>query len=156
MESTIMDVIVSLTQMAVYAVYLKETLGFQRSGWWLPVWWAVVETAGWAGTISDIPWNNALVYLLELEIVAFGMCPGNFLKKAFLALAYDVAVIVTEVICVNSFILLKICDLKRMMENHLLSGSVLLMVQMFILFLSQFAISVWKKHRDGEIEGAHP
>lgn len=155
MESTIMDVIVSLTQMAVYAVYLKETLGFQRSGWWLPVWWAVVETAGWAGTISDIPWNNALVYLLELEIVAFGMCPGNFLKKAFLALAYDVAVIVTEVICVNSFILLKICDLKRMMENHLLSGSVLLMVQMFILFLSQFAISVWKKHRDGEIEGGN-
>ncbi|MCI9142201.1 MAG: GHKL domain-containing protein [Lachnospiraceae bacterium] len=153
MESVIMDVIVSLTQMTVYAIYLKETLGFRRSGWWLPVWWAAVETAGWAGTVSGIPWNNALAYLLELEIVVFGMCRGHFLKKAFLALVYDVAVTAMEVICINAFILFNICDLERMTENYLLSASVLLMVQMFILFLSQLAIIVWKKHGDGEVAG---
>ena len=153
MEPIIMDVIVSLTQMTVYAIYLKETLGFRGSGWWLPVWWAVVETAGWAGTVSGIPWNNALAYLLELEIVAFGLCRGHFLKKTFLALVYDVAVIVMEVICINTFILLKICNLERMMDNHLLSDSVLLMVQMFLLLLSQLAIIVWKRYGDDEIEG---
>ncbi len=114
-----------------------------------------MEAAGFAATASGLPWNNAIVYLLELWVVCFGMCEGRALKKAFLVLAYDAVGVAVEVACVNATILLGICDLDTMLENEMISGVVALLVQMFLLVLIQLAAVVWKKYAGGEIDAGN-
>lgn len=154
MEYAVMYLIVSLTQMAVYGAYLKETLGFCRPAWRLILWWAGFELADLAAVrILNMPWTNALVYLLGLEAVAFGMCRGRGIKKAFLVLAYDAMLIIMEAICANAIILFGICDTETMTENALISNSVLLLEQIFVLALTQVTIYIWKRYAENEIEG---
>lgn len=149
-----MYLIVSLTQMAVYGAYLREALGFCRPAWQLILWWAAFELADLAAVrVLNLPWTNALVYLLGLEAVAFGMCYGKRVKKAFLVLAYDAMLIILEAICANAIILFGICDTETMMENAMISYSVLLLEQIFVFALTQIAIYIWKRYAGNEIEG---
>lgn len=139
----LMSCVVSILQMLIFTIYLKELLGFRRPAYWIVWCWFGLELVSNLiikplGAIAI----NALSFLILLCIIVYIMCKGSWKKKIFITVAYVIMIDVVEVILVSILIIFKVCTMETLESNTLFANVILILNQMlvFILFRLFFLV----------------
>lgn len=129
----LMNCVVSVLQMLVFTVYLKELLGFRRPIYWMVCGWLGLElvSRGLAWIFNNVA-VNALSFLLLLCMIAIIMCRGSWKKRIFVTITYVVIVDVIEAILVSVLMVLKVRDMDSLLSDPMLSGQILILNQMLV------------------------
>lgn len=153
MENILFEGMVSIVQMLVFTIYLKDLLGLKRSIYWMPVCWGVVEVIHRiAGVMADnFVGVNGIVYFLLLETITFWLCRGSRKIKFFAAFTYVVVTGILELCFINIIVALGICDYVFMINDVRISSLMLILIQVFSFILFQIVIYCWKYQKSHEI-----
>ena len=139
---------ISILQMVVYAVYLKEILGFKFKGKWFLICWIQIEVVSKVISIIDgnNPYVNAFTYFAMLYVTAVIMCKGKWIKKMFIVMVFTVMNIIIEAILINVMIMIaKIENPEKLVQNPF-QTIVLITTQLFVFALIQ-CINYWWGNR---------
>ena len=147
MENILMQSMVSILQMFVFTIYLKEILGLRHSVVWMPLLWILLEIVDRSIVkMADSPGINGLVYLILLEIIVFLIGDGSWKKKLFITLAFSVVITVLEILLINVVIIFEICDLNLISNDIKISSLILILTQM-LAFIFFHVIIYYCKHQ---------
>lgn len=151
MENILMQSVVSILQMLVFTMYLKEILGLRHSIFWMPVCWILMEVVDRIIIkMADSAGINGLVYLLLLEIIAFWMGDGSWKKKLFITLGFSVVIMVLEILLINIVIISGICDLNLISNDIKISSLILILTQMLAFIFFHIISYYWRYQINSE------
>lgn len=143
---------VSIVQMLVFMIYLKDMLGLRRSMYWMFVCWGFIEIVHrMMSGIADSAGVNGIIYFSVIEAVTFWMCSGSCKIKFFVALTYVSVTEILEILFVNIVVAMKICNLDLITSDVRVSSLILLIIQIFLFVFLQIIIYCWKHQKDYEI-----
>lgn len=152
MENILFESMVSIVQMLVFTIYLKDMLGLRRSVYWMPVYWGLIEIIHRViGGIADSAGANGIIYFLLIEIITFWMCSDSCKTRFFVALTYVAVVEILEIFFINIIVVLKICDFDLMISDVRVSSLILLLIQIFLFVFFQIIIYCWRRQKNYEI-----
>ncbi len=151
MEDIIVYVLTCIVQMLVFYVYIREMLGIKRNIRWFVASWCMVSIVD-EFMIRITNYNstirNAVLYLLCLEIVAFIICQGSWMKKLFATLAFVVFIISVETVMVNVVALFIGKDINEVIESKSMNIVLPILTQMLASVILFFVVYIWKRQKN--------
>lgn len=144
---------ITVLQMLVFGVYVKDFIGFRRPVKYFPVCWICFSIMDrLVINITDASGVISAVHLLGAASIVFWMCLGSWKKKLLLVISFEVMGMIIEVILVNIAIMTGVCDMNTVRDDRI---SCLLMAatQMLLFVLLQIVNYFWGRRIRQMAEG---
>lgn len=153
MSATIGYIAVSILQIIIYIIYIKEALGLKHSWKWLPMCVVGAEIINY---VNETFINNSVATgigsFLIFFVIALFMAKGSLKKKAIMTITYIVLSTSLELLVVGVFVMVNLIDMSDIGVNTSMRNVLLLIVQIAILLGIQFPVHFWKLKSDDEIK----
>jgi sensor histidine kinase YesM len=136
---------VSIIQMLVLGIYLKEFLGYEYKIYWLPLCWICVEIVSDLVNYVGVPFYvNSIVYFLLLLFTTVILCKGSWKKKVLFILVYHGIVTIVEALLISVVMLIGNCTVEMISESEFAANLILILTQILVLIIIQVVNIVWK------------
>jgi signal transduction histidine kinase len=153
MENEILYLIVSVIQMFVFIIYLKEFLGYKHSVYWMMACWLVLEAVNTIVTSNTTSYVlNTLIYLFMLFATAFIMCNGSWKQKILFIFVYHGIITLLESLLISVVMLIGTYTATTILENTYIKSFLLILTQIIGLVLIQIVYYFWKRKATTKIE----
>ncbi len=137
---------VSILQMIVYIIYIKEMLGLKRSLKWIPLCVIIAETINYVNeTYINHTTAYSLTYLAVLFLISTFLAKGRLLRKLIITITFVVLTIFVELLLIGIVLFTRTFSMEDIQTSEILSTILLLIEQMFIFVGIQFAVLLQKR-----------
>lgn len=147
MQDIITYSVIHTLQMLVFFIYLKEVIGIKRSVRWMILCWSGAEIVNISvSRLTASAVINGIVLVLVWVLAAMLMCRSSWKKIAVFIIIYYNFNKVAEIVSVSTVTLLNNFETEVIADHDMISASVMVLTQMFVLLIIQVAKCFCKRN----------